>query len=268
MAVLTAGVGGPNVVYISSTDLHSWTETELPYEDMSLTIYQSKFVAVGGQDPSTGEVTNTILTSTTERQWETSLPPMPTKRYGTSSVSITSPEVLVVAGGMRSDGTSLHIVEVLMTDKWITIDPLPTPASDMVSTVHEGNLYFMTSYRFNNNTLTTCSCSLLISSCTDSSRTTSTDSPLWSQFQAPGGQSIVSYSSQLVIIDGRWPARGYSSTTKSWVEASIAGYRPNGYHTCAATVLPTGEILYCHRVGGVYRGTITGETCTLVLSFC
>ena len=274
MAVLAAGVGGvPDVVYISSTDLHSWTETELPYGHMSLTIYLSKFIAVGGRDPSTHEATNTILTSTTGRQWEPSLPPMPTKRYYTSSVSTTSPEVLVVAGGEGSDEEVLNTVEVLMTDQWIIIDPLPAPHScidstfhayDMDSTVHEGNLYFMTCGD-NPNIITTCSCTSLISSCTDSSNTSSTDSPLWSQFQAPGGhQSIVSYSSQLVII-GRGTARSYSSTTQSWVEASIAGDRPDVYDNyITATVLPTGEILYCHVIGGIYRGTISGETCTLM----
>ena len=267
MAVLT--VGCPDVIHISSSDLHSWTETELPYRLMS--IYQSKFVAVGGWDPSTREATNTILTSTTGRRWKPSLPPMPTKRYRTSSVSTTSPEVLVVAGGRGSDHAELNIVEVLMTGQWITIDPLPAPASIMVSTVHEGNLYFMTRGNFMTrddtpNTITTCSCTSLISSCTDSSCTSSTDSPLWSQFQAPSGrQSIVSYSSQLVIIDGRGTAGGYSSTTQSWVEASIAGDRPddNAYYA-TATILPTGEILYCHEYGGVYRGTISGEICTLM----
>ena len=263
MAVLT--VGGPDVVYISSTDLQSWTETKLPYRHMSLTIYQSKFVAVGGRDLSTDEATNTIFTSTTGRQWEPSLPPMPTKRFWTSSVSTTSPEILVVAGGQVSDYNKLNVVEVLMKEQWITIEPLPAPARDMVSIVHEGNLYFMT-YDYSPNTITTCSCTSLISSCTDSSRTSSADSPLWSQFQAPGGcQSIVSYSSQLVIIDGRGTATGYSSTTQSWVEASIAGDRPDrDYDYATATVLPTGEILHCQYAGGVYKGTISGEICTLM----
>ena len=254
------------MVYISSTDLHSWTETELPYQLMSLTIYQSKFVVVGGYDHCTDEATNTILTSTTGRQWEPSLPPMPTKRYATSSVSTTSPEALVVAGGEGSDRKNLNIVEVLMTGQWITIDPLLTPAKYMTSTVHEGNLYFMTRGD-TTNTITTCSCISLISSCTECSRhTSSTDnSPLWSQFQAPGGyESIVSYSSQLVIIDGQGTARGYSSTTQSWVKASIAGDKPNVQYYSAATILPTGEILYCHIHGGIYRGRISGEICTLM----
>ena len=265
VAVLCDNGYGTNVVYTSSIiDLHSWTETELPYEHMSLTIYQSKFVVVGGRDRSTDEATNTILTSTTGRQWEPSLPPMPTKRESTSSASTTSPEVLVVAGGTGSGGAVLNIVEVLMADKWITIDPLPKPARYMVSVVHEGKLYFMTRVD-TPNIVTTCSCTSLISS-TDSSRTSSTNSPLWSQFPAPGGrQSIVFYSTRLVTIDPQATARVYFSTTQSWVEASIAGDISDGdCHVSPATVLPTGEILYCRFAGGVYRGRITGETCALI----
>ena len=132
MAILTDSFDVPDLVYISSTDLQSWTETELPYHRMSLTIYQSKFVAVGGWEFSTDEATNTILTSTTGRQWDPSIPPMPTKRCGTSLVSTSSPEVLVVAGGRESDREKLNIVEVLMTGhQWITVDPLPAPASEV-----------------------------------------------------------------------------------------------------------------------------------------
>ena len=258
--MLTSGLAGaPDILFLSSTNLHSWAGISLPYKDMSLTIYQSKFVLVGGRHPSTHEPTNIVLTSTTGQQWESSLPAMPTKRYATSSVSTTSPEVLVVAGGEGSDEEVLNIIEMLMIDQWITIDPLPAPDCGMDSTVHEGNLYFMT-HGDNRNTITTCSCTSLISSCTDSSRMSSTDSPLWSQFQAPGGhRSIISCSSQLVIIDNEGTARGYSSTIQSWVEASMAGDRPyEGYHGSAATVLPTGEILHCHEAG-VFRGTVSGE---------
>ena len=68
------------LLHISSTNLHSWTTTTLPYGYMSLTTYQDKLVAVGGVHPSTGEVTDQLLTSATGEDWQPSLPPMPTKR--------------------------------------------------------------------------------------------------------------------------------------------------------------------------------------------
>ena len=270
VALLATSTHHGDEIYTSSSDLH-WNEFEVPYDRMSLTIYQSKFVLVGGYNPYTREVINTVFTSTTGQQWEPSLPPMPTKRYATSSVSTTSPEVLVVAGGIGSDSEELNIVEVLMGENWLTTDYLPTPGRNMASTVHEGNLYFMTRSPYPN-TIMTCSCTSLISSCTDSSRTTSTDSPLWRQFEAPHGHwSIISYSSQLVIIDRWGTTRSYSSTTQSWVQASIAGDGPRKSHednvnNSIATVLPTGKILYCYR-GGVYRGTISSKIILCILIY-
>ena len=113
-------------LHISSTKLHSWTTTCLPYDNMSLTTYQDKLVAVGGQHPSTNEATDHLLTSATGEDWQPSLPPMPTKRYWTSSVSAGS-QVLIVAGGRGSEGSALHTVEVLLDDQWSTAHPLPAP---------------------------------------------------------------------------------------------------------------------------------------------
>ena len=129
VAVLTSRYGASDILFLSSTNFRSWTSIELSYEDMSLAIYQSKFVLVGGRHSSTREATNQLLTSTTGRQWEPSLPPMPTKRYRTSSVSTRSPEVLVMAGGWDSNHEGLDVVEVLQGDKWLMVDPLPAPAA-------------------------------------------------------------------------------------------------------------------------------------------
>ena len=58
-----------------------------------------------------------MITSTTGQQWEPSLSPMSTMRYDTMSVSTTSPEMLVVAGGRGSDMEDLDTVKVLMGQK-------------------------------------------------------------------------------------------------------------------------------------------------------
>ena len=226
---------------------------------MSLTIYQSKLVLVGGLHPSTREATNLLLTSTTGRQWEPSLPPMPTKRYRTSSVSTRSPEVLVVAGGRGSSHELLDVVEVLQGDKWLMVDPLPAPFAGMPSTLHDGKICFMR-HGSQDSTVFTCSCTSLISSCSKSSGNSSTDRPLWQQFQAPGGWgTIATCSSRLVFIDGRGRVRGYSSMTRSWLMTSSTGLTPNGFISIAATVLNTGELILAHRYGGVYRGAVSGE---------
>ena len=255
--MLTCCIGGglPDILFLS-TKFHSWTRIALSYQDMSLTIYQSKLVLVGGRHPSTCEATNQLLTSTTGRQWEPSLPPMPTKRFRTSSVSTRSPEVLVVAGGWHSNNEKLDVVEVLQGNKWLMVDPLPAPAAMMHSTLYDGRICFMRQ----DSTICTCSCTSLISSCSKSSGDSSTDRPLWQQFQAPDKWgTIVSCSSRLVFIDYRGRVKGYSSMAGSWLSATSTGPTPYGFGFTTATVLNTGEVILAHEDCGVYRGTVSGE---------
>ena len=246
-------------LHISSTNLHSWTTTHLPYDFMSLTTYQDKLVAVGGLHPSTDEATDQLLTSATGEDWQPSLPPMPTKRYRTSSVSAGSPEVLIVAGGMGSDKSDLHTVEVLLGNQWSTAHPLPTPCHDMRSSLHEGNFYF-TGGRDKMNTIYTCSCTSLISSCGLTGNDTSTTTPVWRELEAPDDtRDIVTYSSYLITVDNRSSIRGYSTMRQSWVETTSEwdrGDSATGYITAA--VLPTGQLVIAHG-DGVYRVTLSGE---------
>ena len=255
MAILTErDWSGADVLHISSTDLHSWTTTTLPYKAMSFTTYQSMFVAVGGHHPSTKEPTDLLFTSDTGLQWQPSLPPMPTKRYYTSSVSTRSPEVLVVAGGQISSGLELNVVELLLGDQWSTVDPLPALCFYMHSTLHDGNLYFVGGQA---GTVYTCSCTSLISSC---GTNTTIDRPLWRQFKGSlGYPAAASYSSCLVSIDSWCTIRAYSSVSQSWVEATSTGDRSHVYaHYVAAAVLPTGELV-CARADGVYKIKLSGE---------
>ena len=215
------------------------------------------FVAVGGHHPSTYEPTDLLFTSDTGLQWQPSLPPMPTKRSYTSSVSTRSPEVLVVAGGKGSGERELNVVELLLGDQWSTVDPLPAPCYFMHSTLHDGNLYFMGGGR-QDDTVYTCSCTSLISSC---GTNTITDRPLWRQFKAPRDHTgAVSYSSRLVSIGGWCIIKAYSSVSQSWVEATSAGDRSDRYtYSVAAAVLPAGELVYAHKYGGVYKVKLSGE---------
>ena len=262
VAVLTSrGIGVPDTLFLSSTNLHSWTRIDLSYKDMSLAIYQSKLVLVGGRHDFTHEPTNELLTSTTGLQWEPSLPAMPTRRYLTSSVSTRSPEVLVVAGGRDSNDEDLDVVEVLQGEEWLMVDPLPAPASDMSSTLHDGELCFMGRWD-GDSTVFTCSCTSLISSCSKSSDKSSTDRPLWQEFQAPqddGGTTVVSCSSRLVNIDGMGRVRGYSSMSRSWLTITSTGPTPNEDGYTATTVLDTGELILAHYYSGIYRGAVSGE---------
>ena len=257
MAVLDDWPG--DKLHISSTNLHSWTTTRLPYDYMTLTTYQDKLVLVGGLHPSTGEVTDQLLTSATGEDWQPSLPPMPTKRYYTSSVSAGSPEVIVVAGGCGSDDSDLYTVEVLLGDQWSTAQPLPTSCLDMRSSLHEGNFYF-TGGGDQRDTIYTCSCTSLITSCGLTGNDMSTTTPVWSELQTPDDTvAIVSYSSRLIIIDKTQTIRGYSSMRQSWVETTSEGEREDSATSFpAAAVLPTGQLVVADD-DGVYIVTLSGE---------
>ena len=264
MAILASSYGfDADVLYISSTNLHSWTTTTSPYKDMSLATYHSMFVAVGGRHPSAREYIDLLFTSDTGLQWRPSLPPMPTKRSGTSSVSTRSPEALVVAGGQELGDRWLDVVEVLLGDQWSTVDHLPEPCYHVQSTLHDGNLYFMGGGG-QGDTVYTCSCTSLISSC---GTNTTTDRPLWRQFKAScNNTAAVSFSSRLVIMGVWCTIRAYSSVSQSWVEATSIGDRSErgGYKSydyasyVAAAVLPTGELVYAHT-DGVYKIKLSGE---------
>ena len=245
-----------DVLHIS-TDLHLWTTTTLPYQHMSLTTYQSMFVAIGGRHPSSYECTDLLFTCDTRLKWQPSLPPMPTKRSRTSSVSTRSPEVLVVAGGLGSSGRELDVVELLLGDQWCIVDPLPTPCYSVHSTLHDGNLYFTGGVE-QVRTVYTCSCATLMSSCGNN---TTTDKLLWRQFNAPYEYTAVaSYSSRLVSIDGVCTIRAYSGVSQSWVEATSTGDMSHGYTDyVAAAVLPTGELVCVHEYRGVYKVKLSGK---------
>ena len=261
VAVLDDGYGGGDTLHISSTNLHSWTSTTLPYMNMSLTTYQDKLVAVGGMHPFTDEVTDQLLTSATGEDWQPSLPPMPTKRSRTSSVSAGSPEVIIVAGGRDSYRRDLHTVEVLLGDQWSTAHPLPTPCWDMRSSLHEGNIYF-TGGVGKRNTIYTCSCTSLITSCGLTGNDTSTTTPVWRKLEASDDTAaIVSCSSRLITVDERCSIRGYSTMRQSWVETTSEGERmdEDTIGSLTAAVLPTGQLVVANGWSGVYRVTLSGE---------
>ncbi len=238
-----------------STDLHSWTTTSAPYQFSSLTTYQSKFVLVGGHHPSTG-TTNSLLTSTTGRDWKPSLRAMPTRRYWPSSVSGGSPEVLVVAGGRGLHGEPLDVVEVLLNDHWTTADSLPSSCYYMRSTFHEGNFYF-TGGNNKREILFICSLESLIASASNGRTRRQT---IWRTVTTLAAIfAIASYVSNLISIDGDSTIRSYSNKTEEWIETTSEGSRPEQKlrGRIATAVLSTGQLLVASE-DGVHKGTLSG----------
>ncbi len=236
-----------------STDLHSWTTILAPCRGSSLTTYQSKFVLVSGCHPSTRELTNSLLTSTTGLDWKPSLHAMPTPRFYPSSVSGGSPEVLVVAGGLGLRGKWLDVVEVLLNDHWTTADSLPSSCSDMRSTFHEGNFYFTGGYE-KWKILFVCNLESIIA-CASNGRTRR--QTIWRTVTTLTAiYAIVSYVSNLIGIDGYSNIRSYSNKTEEWIETTSEGDRPVGRFITTA-VLSTGQLQFANE-DGVYKETLSG----------
>ena len=252
VCIATSNLGTCDKLHIS-TDLHSWNVATLPCLGMSLTTYQSKFVAVGGQNPVTSDYTNKLWTSDTGQDWLPSLPPMPTKRCLTSSIGTASPECLVVAGGISSDHRYINVVEVLQGNQWSIVEPLPPSGRDIImkSTLHNGNLYILA----NTHVLVTCSLSSLISVFKEPGKI------LWNILQTPMDfTSMASFGSRLIAVNDKQIIRGYSNTNgSSWMDVSGIGNFVGVTGSQALTVLPTGKlVLVCQQ--GVYTVTLSGES--------
>ena len=130
--------------YTPIADLGSWTPFSVPaVRGFALTTYHSQLVLVGGW--TRGAVLNTLWASTDGANWQETLPPMPTSRYGAAAVNTGSsggPECLVVAGGTKECGEKIDTVEVLTKGQWSTVSPLPEPYSwHRYFIFHNGGVY-------------------------------------------------------------------------------------------------------------------------------
>ena len=98
-----------------------------PVHTFTIATLRGKLLVVGGEDKSTGKITNTILTFDEHcQQWIKSHPAMP--------IALTLPAVmgyqdhLVVAGGESTNYKRIPNVNILDTasNKWKTAQPLPS----------------------------------------------------------------------------------------------------------------------------------------------
>ena len=253
-----------DVLHISSTDLRSWTTSTLPYKYMAITTYQSKFVLIGGRNPSTDMATDQLLTSTSCHDWQPSLPPMPTKRDSTTAISAKSPdEILVVACGLGKGGIILNTVEVLLENQWSIVDPLLIEGGQNVQSALHGQEFYFLGEGKNQFFLYTSTFASLISACRKSRHTGRSRQAgrLWKQLVAHDSDVILaSYSSRLISISRQCSIYAYSSMSKSWVEPTSRGnVRAKSSDYVAAAVLSTGELIIAHEHAGVHRVKLSGK---------
>lgn len=123
----------------------NWTQLPLPEAVGSvLTTYRSRLVLVGGRERcNILNALNDVWTSADGTDWQKSLPPMPTHRFGATIVKSEGPESLVVVGGYRGYCEPVNVVEMLRDGRWSSVR---TPLwlfqpNHLISTLHNGNLF-------------------------------------------------------------------------------------------------------------------------------
>jgi hypothetical protein len=112
---------------------------ECPNFEYGLVIVNDALTAVGGyqQEYRPSQPTNCLLTySEARRQWTERFPPMQNKRR--LPAVVTTPSLLVVAGGNGSRNEILTVVEVmsLQTLQWSSAGQLPLPLTHASATLH------------------------------------------------------------------------------------------------------------------------------------
>ena len=230
-------------LFISSTDLNSWSQVTTPTRYYGLTTYHSQVVLVGGEEPDTYMTTNKLWTLKGGTNWQPSLPPMPTSRDSSSALNTGSPECLVVSGGTDKGGR-VNVVEILKDNEWSSVQPLPIACSRLKSTLHKGRLYLMGGCRPGPSGFH-CKLESLLNE--DHNQEMSHSSDLWSELQIHLERfSPSSFANQLISIGGDISNNpyseicAYSSHTLSWLHV---GNLPIGLSRTATIVLPTGELV-------------------------
>ena len=247
-------IGGRAYLFLTSTDLTSWRRLTLPVHNSAITTYHSKLTLVGGRVIDSGEITNRLWTSDTGSNLQSSLPPMPTKRYLPSAINTGDPEYLVVAGGRGVSLDILDTVEVLAEEQWLTVQPLPgRRCYGMKSTLHNGKVYFMGGAEQGCDVYY-CKVKDLLSGIS------------WSQLEVPSrGSFPASFGQQLIAFDRNFKVLAHSSLTQSWVRV---GKMPCQKLDATPVVLSTGELVvmgYCGQLKTrAYRGSLKSE-CIIVM---
>ena len=221
-------------LYSTTADFTLWLSVRLALPNIdgcALATYHSQLVLVGGNSrrDQPGAV-NKLWVSKTGTSWQSSLPPMPTKRYDSVAVSIGNPEYLVVAGGISTYGP-VSAVEVLGDKVWSSLQSLPRPTHSLMSTFHNGNLYMMAGLDTGKDYCAVyCTLESLQSACEQAcSRRSKPAGSLWKTLNVPdtissnGEMSYpVSFQGQLIATDRHLfmqssQISAYSPFTSQWV---------------------------------------------------
>ena len=249
---LYVGTRDTSLLHFSSiADLHTWTTLTTPTTNYALTTYNSKLVLAGGKEISTATITNKLWTGDAEGNWQTSLPPMPTKRYSSSAINVEGADCLIVVGGVGKEGEIINTVEVLVQEQWSVVQqPQPMKQPYVKLCLHNGYLYYVVGGL--RSSIFYCKVESLIYACYSNPGT------LWYRMNVDPSINLASFG-QLISIggilkDGTVSSKifAYSTITNNWI---YMGDLPVPLRNTYSVVLPTGELMVTGQYNEYIRRT-------------
>ena len=249
-------------VHAFTTSTSSWSQLpDSPTSICPLVIVNNLLTLVGGKHGES--TTNQLFSLTGEgsgRRWTEEFLPMPTKRYG--STSLCTGTALIVAGGKSEDRYAIQTVEVMNTEtlQWSTAAHLPQPVWVTPGAVCGDHVYILHSFK----SIYTCPVSALIQSCR-----TRPPGVVWNKVAASPvtATTCVSILGRLLTIGG-WDSNAipitavcmYKPDSDSW---EVISHMAIPRYECIAAVLPNNQLMV---VGGVTGGPLYSETDSVELA--
>ena len=223
----------------STADLGSWTPFSVPaVRSFALTTYHSQLVMVGGWTDGK-KVSGTLWASTNGSNWQETLPPMPTSRYGAAVVNTGSsggPECLVVAGGVGEAEEELDTVELLREGQWYTVNSLPEPNRYILQhnhfVLHNGTVVLGVGHN------KMCPLYSLVA------KNQGCSASLWKEARFPISGGLTSFRGYLVCFDLEMLV--YSPPNQAWVNMGEIPGQEMEIFQCLAS--PTGTLIVLGRL--------------------
>ena len=254
------------------------TLPECPMRLFGLTIFTGRLTTVGGNDRA-GFVTGRVCQFVSEsQQWQESLPPMPTARWGVTVIarpsSSPNPPAIAVCGGVSGHRVMLNIVEVFchFTSQWHTAEPLPTRLLGLTLTTVGDIIYLLGGAGaglYGTNHCFSVTFDSLFDTATSPGASQSQYGPLWTAFSDTPltGSCAASLGGSVVAIGGKDSSTFSSSaavhlltSSGSW-EKMRGGDLPEPRHSSTAVFLPSCELMV---VGG--NNNMFDTSCTLFIA--
>ena len=273
-------------IYLFHPSGETWFQVpDSPVQYFSMAFVNGILTIVGGEKNVTSgfgrpkfgrdSITNKLISLVENGgvgNWTEILPPMPTKRKGT--VSLSTDMYLIVAGGEGERGVILATVEVfsIYTSQWSTAPSLPEP-KNLPSATIVGEEVFVAGGEIRScretSSVYSCSVKALVNSCSTSQTRSSADftnnvgSGTWKKIAdlPVFFSACTSLRGQLIAVGGKTAnnqsvsaVHMYDPMTNSW---GIISQMPLNRHLCQAVAMDNQLIV----VGGVNdAGTIADST--------